>query len=818
MNKNHITLITILLLLCSSNYCFSQNEKTNWYFGQYAGISFRSPDVPPVALQNSAMFASEGSAVISDNNGTLLFYTNGLTIWNKNHKEMPNGTKLNGHFSSSQAAIIVPNPGNENLYYVFTVTAFEQDNLENYGLQYSTVDLSKDGWNGDVIEKNHFLFGETAERITGCRHANGTDFWVVVHELATNCFLSYLVTEKGVDTIPVRTCIGSTYPSFAMAVVGYMKISQDGKKLAAVNNHTLVGFDAFDFDNETGKLSNPLSIPISQENTQFYGLEFSPDASKLYLSNPSIGKLLQYDISKWNTDSIQASERLISDDRALLLYGLQLAPDGKIYCSTPLSYALSVINQPNDTACKYEQRTLSLQGRLSQSGLPNFISGSVASTDVPLQVSIQAPKFVCEGDSLKLSVLSNSNLSYANVEWSGPDDFSSQLFNPIRKKIQVNQAGYYSVKVVKDGKTVESKVLIEIIQKPIVEGNEINFPNITINTTKKDSLYVKNTGSSPVEITAKMFKNPSDFYIISPTLFPVTVLQNDSVKIVIEFVPKLLIYYKDSITITATNSCFTSKVSYSFKGKGVEPPIVKDTLLPQDTVLCVFSTIDTTAKIDDKKFRLPVYVHHTRKTGTVKLYNLRISITLDADVFLPSYASGMDIEKREWNDNELTITLYADSITISPVKKEIGRLIGTILLSNKASTPLRFGDISSSTGSNTILTDTSNGSITTNLLTDICGKELRAVSYYNPMQFNISPNPVTDEITMNYYLPFDAQLSASLYNSIGEKVAVLIDSPYKSGEYNCTIPLSGTNVGSGVYFLKINAGVLTTVKQVVVKR
>ncbi len=818
MNKNNTTLFIILLLLCSSNFCFSQNEKLNWYFGQYAGISFPSLTGQPVALLNGAMFASEGAAVTSDDKGNLLFYTNGLTIWNKNHKEMPNGTKLNGHFSSSQAAVIVPNPANKNLYYVFTVTAFEQDKLENYGLQYSTVDLSKDGWNGDVIEKNHFLFGETAERITGTGHANGRDFWVVVHELGTNCFLSYLVTEKGVDTVPVRTCIGAPYPSYALTVVGYMKISQDGKKLASVNNHSLIGFDAFDFDNATGKLSNPLSINVSQENSQFYGLEFSPDSRKLYLSDPSIGKLFRYDISKWDIDSIRSSEQLISDDRALPLYGLQLAPNGKIYCSTPQSYALSVINQPNDDTYQYEQRTLSLKGRISQSGLPNFISGTITPANIPLEVSIQAPKFVCEGDSLKLSVLSNSNLSYASVEWIGPDNFSSQSFNPIRKKIQANQAGYYSVKVIKDGKTVESKVLIEIIEKPIVEGNEVNFPNIAINATKKDSLYIKNTGSSPVEITAKMFKTPSDFHIISPMSFPVTVPQNDSVKIVVEFAPKLLIYYKDSITITATNPCFASKVSYSFKGKGVEPPIIIDSVSPGDTVLCVFSMIDTIAQIDDKKFRMPIYVHHTQKIGSVMLRNLRISITLDGDVFLPHYASGMDIEKREWNDNELTVTLLADSITVSPVKTEIGSLIGTVLLSSKPSSAFRFGDISSSPGSNAILVDTTNGSITTNLLTDICGKELRAVSYYNPLKFSINPNPVIDEMTMNYYLPFDAQLTASLYNSVGEKVAVLIDSPYKSGEYSCSIPLTDMNVGSGTYFLKINAGVLTTVKQVVIKR
>ena len=65
---------------------FSQNEANVWYFGKYAGLDFSSGN--PVLIHGSNMFAQEGCATINDKNGQLLFYTNGLSVWNKQHQVM----------------------------------------------------------------------------------------------------------------------------------------------------------------------------------------------------------------------------------------------------------------------------------------------------------------------------------------------------------------------------------------------------------------------------------------------------------------------------------------------------------------------------------------------------------------------------------------------------------------------------------------------------------------------------------------------------------------------------------------------------------
>jgi hypothetical protein len=91
-------LILSFIVIFSSAY--AQKEANNWYFGERAGISFNNGT--PMFLLNSSMNHNNGCATISDSDGNLLFYTNGMTVWNKNHQPMPNGTGLLGSSSGFQ--------------------------------------------------------------------------------------------------------------------------------------------------------------------------------------------------------------------------------------------------------------------------------------------------------------------------------------------------------------------------------------------------------------------------------------------------------------------------------------------------------------------------------------------------------------------------------------------------------------------------------------------------------------------------------------------------------------------------------------------
>ena len=81
MKKFHL-----LLLLFFALKSFSQKEANIWYFGEKAGLDFNTS--PPTALTNGEINTSEGCSSFSDEDGNLLFYSDGITVWDKNHDIM----------------------------------------------------------------------------------------------------------------------------------------------------------------------------------------------------------------------------------------------------------------------------------------------------------------------------------------------------------------------------------------------------------------------------------------------------------------------------------------------------------------------------------------------------------------------------------------------------------------------------------------------------------------------------------------------------------------------------------------------------------
>lgn len=145
--------IIILVAICCRG--FSQGYDNNWVFGDSAGLSFNTGE--PVSFESS-MLTFEACASISDSTGNLLFYTNGEKVWNKNHELMQNGDSLHlgglTLFGSNytQGVIILPYPENENLYYIFYLTDYVVPE-DNFGIEYSIVDMELDGGLGAVTEK-----------------------------------------------------------------------------------------------------------------------------------------------------------------------------------------------------------------------------------------------------------------------------------------------------------------------------------------------------------------------------------------------------------------------------------------------------------------------------------------------------------------------------------------------------------------------------------------------------------------------------------------------------------------------------------------
>lgn len=365
MLKHRYLLFALLLLLSFPvlNPLHAQKQGNIWYFGNNAGMDFNSG--PPVALTNGALTTSEGCASICDANGGLLFYTDGINVYNRNHIQMPNGNLLNGNGSSTQSGVIVPFVGNPNRYYIFTCDDIAGPN----GIQYSVVDMTSQAGMGDVVTKNTPLYTPSCEKITAVQHANGTDWWVITHEANNANFRAYQVTGTGINTTAVTTTIGSVVPSNT-ATIGQLKVSSNGRKIGQVYWSGSVA-EIFDFNPATGVISNAVTL-TAQGNE--YGCEFSPDNTKFYVAgwNLSGNPVYQYDLTATN---INASRVMVYSGGTRAHGSMQLAPDGKIYVARIGADSLDVINNPNGlgTACNYAGQSFYLAGQTSWGGLPTII-------------------------------------------------------------------------------------------------------------------------------------------------------------------------------------------------------------------------------------------------------------------------------------------------------------------------------------------------------------------------------------------------------------------------------------------------------------
>jgi DNA-binding beta-propeller fold protein YncE len=346
------TILKVALFLLLSINGFGQNQNIkrtwHWYFGHHAGIDFSSG----VAISDTSgkIDTQEGCSVISDTSGNLLLYTDGTTVWDRNHDTMPNGKDLMGCGnlkSTSQAALIVPLPNSDSLYYIFTNDCSENQGAG--GFRYSIISINRNGGLGDVILKNHLLFAPSSEKTAAVFHANQNDVWILTHENNNNNFRAYLLKSSGIDTIPIISLVGSKYKNSS---AGCLKFSPNGKMVAAVSlspNSTISDqfVEMYKFDSNTGTVFSPLKL---DSTNKFYGISFSPDNSKIYISNP----LYQFDLCSGTASDILASKTLISLSDAYPI-NMSLSSDGKIYVARIGELSLGMINDPDllGLACNY---------------------------------------------------------------------------------------------------------------------------------------------------------------------------------------------------------------------------------------------------------------------------------------------------------------------------------------------------------------------------------------------------------------------------------------------------------------------------------
>ena len=419
--------VLLLIQVVTITKCFGQAETDKWYFGYNTGLDFSSG--VPVNFTGSQMNQFEGSASISDTSGNLLFYTDGMTVWNHNNNIMVNGTGLFGGSSSTQSALIVPLPGSDSIYYVFTTS----NQLAPGGFCYSIVDMTLQSGDGEVTDKNIELLSVGTEKITAVCHANGTDLWVITHDYNNNNFLAYQLSASGLNTTPVTSSAGYATGSSDQNVIGYLKGSFDGTKLAqAVYGDNY--FELFDFDKTTGVVSNAIhltSFPTAVYGA--YGVEFSPNGSRLYGTVVSPGIVFQWNLNAGSATDIENSKTVLYSSSTEYNGALQLASDGKIYEAISGSLFLGVINDPDSLpiSCNYVHQGYNLVYGSSSYGLPNIYPCYLSPNMGPVSNFTALDTSLCEKFCMDFTDASSNGPSSWEWIFEGGIPSTSTSQNPV---------------------------------------------------------------------------------------------------------------------------------------------------------------------------------------------------------------------------------------------------------------------------------------------------------------------------------------------------------------------------------------------------
>ena len=351
----------------------------NWFFGKNSGISFNpiQSGGTPVIL-SGAMESQEGVASISNREGQLLFYTNGETVYTSGNTIMANGTGLSSSGTSTQSVVIVPKP-ESNKYYLFTTDYNGNPN----GFEYSIVNMDLQGGNGEVETKNIKLINSSlTEKVTACSNTSEDSYWVITHTSGDTSYYTYKLSSTGLSG-PIITNIGSTHNTAR----GYMKTSPDCSKLISLLYDEDI-IDIFDFDSTGGTLSNFISLTGMTFDIGPYGLEFSSDSSKFYVSEGAGEKVYQFDLSYTSSTEMIDNVIEVGNISGSSFGALQLAPDERIYLADYNNTNLHIIHRPNGLGvqCNFESDGLSLinsgiTGTSSYWGLPNVITDKSISCD-----------------------------------------------------------------------------------------------------------------------------------------------------------------------------------------------------------------------------------------------------------------------------------------------------------------------------------------------------------------------------------------------------------------------------------------------------
>lgn len=405
--KNESFRIILFALMVLGNHVFAQHHDANWVISTgYDSINNNTlvhfppnGQAPQATLTTGYIPFLHTNANISDQNGNLLFITNGVDVYNRNYQVIPGCILQTGYtpfvansgLNRNHQYLFLPWPNDTNKYVLFYCLP-ELQSITSGGcangwgwlsthLYYTILDKTLNNGLGGVVSSTNIALTDTLIHLTGLsavKHANGRDWWLVVKENCNNSFKRVLFDPSGVQYVGAQG-IGPTMMQFDGAVSNF---SPNGTIYYQVKSDYKLSL--YKFDRCTGLFSDPLHLNSSTYYE--YMTVFSQNSRFLYRVANSQGiNTSQYDLSLYYQPNGVQNSRVLVDPvmdsiscngtsffTASAACFPELAPNGKIYFGHCYLCNLSVIHSPDslDTLCNMEYNTFVLPS--PNAGLPPY--------------------------------------------------------------------------------------------------------------------------------------------------------------------------------------------------------------------------------------------------------------------------------------------------------------------------------------------------------------------------------------------------------------------------------------------------------------
>ncbi|TVQ44065.1 MAG: T9SS C-terminal target domain-containing protein [Saprospirales bacterium] len=320
--------------------------------------------------------ASSGKSIMADEDGNLLFYTDGFDVFNREHRIMKNGERTfvmsgellanaynnSGGVNIPDWTIILPSPVGNDEYFLFylgmTDDEVSRSQVRGTGLNYSIIDISLDDGLGEVVEKNINLIEMRSipRSLKGIRHANGRDWWIMVREMLNDRWHVFLLDNKGVNFYHVSEAI--EIPEYYCRLVIYNYVTD--QYICMTGSHFYpwkfyhdrpfdYQFHVYDFDRCIGtfNFSHTFELETWSHKYSLKSLTLCPKGRYLY---GGLGGryLIQYDT--W-VENVQASAdtllNIFTMENAVPgIYEPKLTPRGEMWLQHWAKDSITVILNP----------------------------------------------------------------------------------------------------------------------------------------------------------------------------------------------------------------------------------------------------------------------------------------------------------------------------------------------------------------------------------------------------------------------------------------------------------------------------------------